>query len=96
MENSSVANLAQIASISVENVQKEKPMKKSSIANEDEAYVSKGISAIEAKAPLTDEETFPFMQYPVSILTEGVKGVFKSAANVVCNVSGGCLRAPAT
>ena len=65
MENSSVANLAQIASISVENVQKEKPMKKSSIANEDEAYVSKGISAIEAKAPLTDEEADRFVVFPI-------------------------------
>jgi len=39
-------------------------------------------------------ETFPFMQYPVSIITEGAKGVIQSAENIVCNVSGGRLHLP--
>lgn len=41
-------------------------------------------------------ETFPFMQYPVSIISEGAKGVIQGAGNIVCNVSGGRLHLPGT
>ena len=41
-------------------------------------------------------ETFPFMQYPVSILTDGVKGVFTGATDVASKFTGGCLRLPGT
>ncbi len=58
--------------------------------------IGSGLAYGSLLASTTFMETFPFMQYPVSILTEGVKGVFKSAANVVCNVSGGCLQLPGT
>ena len=58
--------------------------------------IGSGLAYGSLLASTTFMETFPFMQYPVSILTEGVKGVFKSAAEVVCNVTGGCLQLPGT
>ena len=64
METSSVANLAPIASVNIENVQKPST-KRSSIANEEEAYVTKGIVAIDAKPPLTDEEADRFVVFPI-------------------------------
>ena len=67
MESSSVANLAPIASVMIENVQKISAggAKRSSIANEEEAYVTKGIAAIDAKTPLTDEEADRFVVFPI-------------------------------
>ena len=41
-------------------------------------------------------ETFPFMQYPVSIITGGVNGLFKNAADVASKFTGGCLQLPGT
>ncbi|MEI6692698.1 MAG: 2Fe-2S iron-sulfur cluster-binding protein [Chlorobium sp.] len=41
-------------------------------------------------------KTFPFMEYPLSSIAEGTRGVYNSAANLVCNVSGGCLHLPGT
>lgn len=64
METSSVANLAPIASVNIENVQKPST-KRSSIANEEEAYATKGIVAIDAKPPLTDEEADRFVVFPI-------------------------------
>jgi chlorosome envelope protein J len=58
--------------------------------------IGSGLAYGSLLASTTFMETFPFMQYPVSILTEGVKGVFKSAAEVVCNVTGECLQLPGT
>ena len=58
--------------------------------------IGSGLAYGSLLASTTFMETFPFMQYPVSILTEGVKGVFRSAAEVVCNVTGGCLQLPGT
>lgn len=64
METSSVANLAPIASVNIENVQKPST-KRSSIANEEEAYATKGIVAIDTKPPLTDEEADRFVVFPI-------------------------------
>jgi ribonucleoside-diphosphate reductase beta chain len=63
METTSVANLAPIASVNVENVQKRE--KKMSIANEEEAHAAKGITAIDTKTPLTDEEADRFVVFPI-------------------------------
>jgi chlorosome envelope protein J len=41
-------------------------------------------------------ETFPFLQYPAAILSEGAQGVLKGASDAVCNVSGGRLHLPGT
>jgi chlorosome envelope protein J len=41
-------------------------------------------------------ETFPFLQYPASILSGGAQGVLKGASDAVCNVSGGRLHLPGT
>ncbi|NTU45609.1 MAG: (2Fe-2S)-binding protein [Chlorobiaceae bacterium] len=41
-------------------------------------------------------ETFPFLQYPGSLLADGVKGIVKGAADAVCTVSGGHLHLPGT
>ena len=68
MESSSVADLAPIMSISIENVQKplsQPREKKSSIANEEEAYAAKGITAVDTHVPLTDEEADRFVVFPI-------------------------------
>ena len=68
METSSVANLTEIPLINMENVQKpvsQPREKKSSIANEEEAYATKGIAAIDTKPPLTDEEADRFVVFPI-------------------------------
>ncbi|NTW68885.1 MAG: (2Fe-2S)-binding protein [Chlorobiaceae bacterium] len=41
-------------------------------------------------------ETFPFMQYPATLLAEGVKGTLKGATDAVCSISGGHLHLPGT
>ncbi len=41
-------------------------------------------------------ETFPFLQYPATILADGAKGALKSATDMVCTVSGGNLHLPGT
>ncbi len=58
--------------------------------------IGSGLAYGSLLASSTFMDTFPFMQYPVSILFEGTKGVFKGAANIVCNVSGGLLHLPGT
>ena len=58
--------------------------------------IGSGLAYGSLLASTTFMESFPFMQYPVSILTEGVSRVFKSAADVVCKFSGGCLQLPGT
>ncbi len=58
--------------------------------------IGNGLAHASLLASSTFMETFPFMQYPASLLSEGAKGVFAGAANVVCNVSGGRLQLPGT
>lgn len=58
--------------------------------------IGNGLAYGSLLATTTFMETFPFMQYPASILTKGVSGVFKSAGEVVCTVSGGRLHLPGT
>jgi chlorosome envelope protein J len=41
-------------------------------------------------------ETFPFLQYPATILAEGGKAVLKGTTDFVCNASGGRLLLPGT
>ena len=41
-------------------------------------------------------ETFPFLQYPGTILTEGTKGMLNGVSNIMCSVSGGRLQLPGT
>jgi len=47
-------------------------------------------------ASTTFMESFPFMQYPASLLAEGAKGLYTGTAAVVCNVSAGRLHLPGT
>jgi len=58
--------------------------------------IGNGLAYGSLLASHTFMETFPFMQYPVSVITESAKGVLNSAGNVVCNVSGGRLHIPGT
>jgi len=46
--------------------------------------------------PVTVMETFPFLQYPGTILAEGAKGVLNGASELMCNVSRGGLHLPGT
>jgi chlorosome envelope protein J len=58
------------------------------------AKIGNGLVQASLLVSNTFMETFPFMQYPAAILSEGAKGVFKNAENIVCNVSGGRLHLP--
>ncbi|NMW19251.1 MAG: (2Fe-2S)-binding protein [Chlorobiaceae bacterium] len=58
--------------------------------------IGNGLAYGSLLATTTFMETFPFMQYPVSIISEGAKEVFKGAGNLICNVSGGVLHLPGT
>jgi chlorosome envelope protein J len=39
-------------------------------------------------------ETFPFLQFPSSLIADGAKGVLKGASDALCTVSGGRLQLP--
>jgi chlorosome envelope protein J len=58
--------------------------------------IGNGLAQASLLASSTFMETFPFLQYPGTILAEGAKGVVKGATDLVCNVSGGHLHLPGT
>ncbi|NTV04974.1 MAG: (2Fe-2S)-binding protein [Chlorobiaceae bacterium] len=58
--------------------------------------IGNGLVQASQLAASTIMETFPFLQYPATILAEGGKGVLNSATDFVCNASGGRLHLPGT
>ena len=58
------------------------------------AKIGSGLAYGSLLATTAFMETFPFLQYPASLIAEGAKGVFNGAAAAVCNVSGGRLHLP--
>lgn len=56
--------------------------------------IAKGLSHASLFTVHTFMETFPFMQYPVSLLADATNGLLSGAADLLCNVSGGLLRLP--
>jgi chlorosome envelope protein J len=58
--------------------------------------IGNGLAQASLLATNTFMNTFPFLQYPGTIIAEGAKGILNGAGNVVCNISGGHLQLPGT
>lgn len=58
--------------------------------------IGNGLSHASLFAVHTFMETFPFMQYPATLLADGAKSLMGGAGDAVCNISGGLLHLPGT
>lgn len=58
--------------------------------------IGHGLAQASLLATSTFMNTFPFLQYPATVITEGAKGILHGAGNVVCNISAGHLQLPGT
>lgn len=58
--------------------------------------IGNGLAQASLLASSTFMNTFPFLQYPGTVIAESAKGLLTGAGNVVCNVSGGHLHLPGT
>ncbi|HCD37024.1 MAG TPA: chlorosome protein J [Chlorobium sp.] len=58
--------------------------------------IGSGIGDASQLAASNFMEAFSFLQYPVSMVTEGAKTVYGGASGALCSISGGALHLPGT